>query len=41
MQRISTEQDGVFKNGVPGLRRGTRVNAEWFNALQEVRGKKC
>lgn len=35
MQRISTEQDGVFKNGVPGLRRGTRVNAEWFNALQE------
>lgn len=35
MQRISTEQDGIFKNGVPGLRRGTRVNAEWFNALQE------
>lgn len=35
MQRISTEQDGVFKDGVPGVSRGTRVNAAWFNAVQE------
>lgn len=35
MQRISTEQDGVFKNGVPGVSRGTKVNAAWFNAVQE------
>lgn len=35
MQRISTEPDGVFKNGVPGVQRGTKFNAEWFNAVQE------
>lgn len=35
MQRISTEQDGIFKDGVPGVSRGTRVNAAWFNAVQE------
>lgn len=35
MQRISTEQDGIFKDGVPGLTRGTKLNAAWFNALQE------
>ena len=35
MQRISTEPDGVFKNGVPGVQRGTKFNAEWCNAVQE------
>jgi hypothetical protein len=35
MQRISTETDGVFKNGVPGVQRGTKFNAEWCNAVQE------
>lgn len=35
MQRISTEVDGTFKNGVPGVQRGTQLNAEWFNAVQE------
>ena len=35
MQRISTEIDGVFKNGVPGVQRGTKFNAEWCNAVQE------
>lgn len=35
MQRISTEPDGVFKNGVPGVQRGTKFNAEWFNAVQD------
>lgn len=34
MQRISTEPDGVFKNGVPGVQRGTKFNAEWCNAVQ-------
>ena len=35
MQRISTEPDGIFKNGVPGVQRGTKFNAEWCNAVQE------
>ena len=35
MQRISTEPDGVFKNGVPGVQRGTKFDAEWCNAVQE------
>lgn len=35
MQRISTEVDGRFKNGVRGVQRGTRFNAEWCNAVQE------
>lgn len=35
MQRISTEPDGVFKNGVPGVQRGTKFNAEWCNAVQD------
>lgn len=35
MQRISTEIDGIFKNGVPGVQRGTKFNAEWCNAVQE------
>lgn len=35
MQRISTEPDGVFKNGVPGVQRGTKFNAAWCNAVQE------
>lgn len=35
MQRISTEVDGIFKNGVRGVQRGTRFNAEWCNAVQE------
>ena len=35
MQRISTEPDGVFKNGVPGVQRGTKFNAEWCNTVQE------
>lgn len=35
MQRISTEPDGVFKNGVPGVQHGTKFNAEWCNAVQE------
>lgn len=35
MQRISTETDGVFKNGVRGVQRGTKFNAEWCNAVQE------
>ena len=34
MQKISTEPDGVFKNGVPGVSRGTKCNAEWHNAVQ-------
>lgn len=35
MQRISTEPNGVFKNGVPGVSRGTRCDAAWHNAVQE------
>ncbi len=35
MQRISTETDGHFKNGVRGVQRGTKFNAEWCNAVQE------
>lgn len=35
MQRISTEPDGIFKNGVPGVQRGTKFDAEWCNAVQE------
>lgn len=35
MQRISTEPDGVFKDGVPGVQRGTKFNAGWCNAVQE------
>lgn len=35
MQRISTEVDGIFKNGVRGVQRGTKFNAEWCNAVQE------
>ena len=35
MQRISTETDGVFRNGVRGVQRGTKFNAEWCNAVQE------
>ena len=35
MQRISTEPDGIFKNGVPGVQRGTKFNAEWCNAVQD------
>lgn len=35
MQRISTEVDGLFKNGVRGVQRGTKFNAEWCNAVQE------
>jgi hypothetical protein len=35
MQKISTEADGVFKDGVPGVSRGTKCNAAWHNAVQE------
>ena len=35
MQKITTEVDGVFKNGTPGSGRGTKLNAEWFNAVQD------
>ena len=35
MQKIMTEVDGVFKNGTPGSVRGTKLNAEWFNAVQD------
>lgn len=35
MQKITTEVDGVFKNGTPGSVRGTKLNAEWFNAVQD------
>ena len=35
MQKISTEQDGVFRDGVPGLTRGTKLNAAWFQAVQD------
>lgn len=35
MQRISTETDGIFRNGVRGVQRGTKFNAEWCNAVQE------
>lgn len=35
MQRISTEPDGVFKDGVPGVQRGTMFNAGWCNSVQE------
>ena len=34
MQKISTEADGVFKDGVPGVSRGTKCNAAWHNAVQ-------
>lgn len=34
MQKISTEADGVFKDGVPGVSRGTKCNAAWHNAIQ-------
>lgn len=35
MQKISTEADGVFKDGVPGVSRGTKCNAAWHNAVQD------
>lgn len=35
MQRISTSPNGVFKDGVPGVSRGTKCNAAWHNAVQE------
>lgn len=35
MQKISTTQDGIFRDGVPGLSRGTRLNAAWFQAVQD------